>query len=71
MNENTKNYIEEIMRYINNSMEKVERLIELEEEIQSYYHLSDQTQDESDEALLHLNNAADLLQDAIAELEMV
>lgn len=71
MNENTKNYIEEIMRYINNSMERVERLIELEEEIQSYYHLSDQAQDESDEALLHLNNAADLLQDAIAELEMV
>lgn len=71
MNENTKNYIDTIMKYLNNSKERVERLIELEEEIQSYYHLSDQAQDESDKALLHLNNAADLLQDAIAELEMV
>lgn len=71
MNDGTRNYIDTIMKYINNSKERVERIIESEEEFQSNYHLSDQAQDESDDALLHLNNVADLLQEAIAELEKI
>lgn len=71
MNDNTRNYIDNAMVYIDKTMERVESLIEFEERAQKYFPLSDQDQAKSDDVLLHLNHVADLLQEVIAELKKI